>query len=193
MNRRTDTHVEITALALLLLVLAFLLTWVLVPALYGLPSVPTKHARIRAALRLADLKAGEAFADLGAGDGRTLVIAAREFGANATGIEIGPAQCLVCGVNAWRGGIRSKVRVKRGNFYKADLREMDVVFVYATSRELSRLESHLQSQLRPGARVITVGSNFPNWEATKTDRENLLFLYVMPQYGRTVEQDGAPA
>lgn len=178
-------------LALLILVLFIALLWIFVPALYGLPSVPTKHARIRAALRLADLKAGEAFADLGAGDGRTLVIAAKEFGANATGVEIGPVQCLVCVVNAWRSGVRSRVRVKRENFYKANVREMDVVFVYATSRELSRLQAHLQSQLRPGARVVTVGSNFPDWEATKIDRENLLFLYVMPQYGRTVEAGGA--
>ena len=171
----------------LLLVLTFALLWVLVPALYGLPSVPTKPDRIRAALRLADLKAGEAFADLGAGDGRTLVMAAREFGANATGIEIGPVQCLVCVVNARRGGVRSKVRVRCENFYKADVREMDVVYVYATSRELSRLQTHLQNQLKPGARVVTVGSNFPDWAPAKTDRENLLFLYVMPQYGRTVE------
>ena len=176
---------------ILLLVLTFALTWILVPALYRLPSVPTRPDRIRAALRLADLKAGEAFADLGAGDGRTLVIAAKEFGATATGIEIGPVQCLVCVVNAWRSGVRSQVRVRRGNFYRADVSEADVVFVYATSRELSRLQSHLQNQLRPGARVVTVGSNFPDWEATQTDRENLLFLYVMPQYGRTVESSGA--
>lgn len=180
-------------LVLLILILFIALLWILVPALYGLPSVPTKHARIRAALRLADLKAGEAFADLGAGDGRTLVIAAKEFGATATGIEIGPVQCLVCVLNAWKSGVRSKVRVKRGNFYKADVSKADVVFVYATSHELARLQSHLQNQLRAGARVVTVGSNFPDWTPSKIDRENLLFLYVMPQYGRTVESSGAPA
>ena len=182
----TGRYVQFVALALLLFVLFFILLWILVPALYGLPSVPTRRERIRAALRLADLKAGEAFADLGAGDGRTLVIAAKEFGAAATGIEIGPAQCLVCWLNAWANGVRSEVRVKRGNFYKADVSQADVVFVYATSRELSRLRSHLRSQLRPGARVVTIGSNFPDWEAARLDRENLLFLYAMPQYGRTI-------
>ncbi|MFZ5858255.1 MAG: SAM-dependent methyltransferase [Chloroflexota bacterium] len=169
--------------------------WILIPALYGLPSVPTRHDRVRAALRLADLKPGEAFFDLGCGDGRTLVIAAREFGANATGIEIGPVQCLVSWGNAARNGVRSKacaersrsIRVKRGNFYTADVRAADVVFVYATTRELSRLQAHLESQLRDGARVVTVGSNFPDWEPVNVDRENLIFLYVMPQYRRTVE------
>ncbi len=154
--------------------------WTLIPALYGLPSVPTRRERIRAALRLADLRAGEAFFDLGAGDGRTLVIAAREFGARATGIEIGPLQCLVSWWNARRNGVRSNVRVKRGNFYKADVSAADVVFVYATSRELRRLQAHLEGQLRAGARVVTVGSDFPDWEPDKIDRADLLFLYVMP-------------
>lgn len=161
--------------------------WILIPALYGLPSVPTNHDRIRAALRLADLRAGEVFFDLGCGDGRTLVIAAREFGAYAVGIDIGPVQCLVSAWNAFRNGVGHKVKVKRGNFYRADVRAAQVVFLYATTRELSRLQTHLQNQLRKGARVVTVGSSFPDWHAEKTDRENLIFLYAMPQYRRTVE------
>ena len=162
------------------LFLTFAALWILIPAMYGLPSVPTQHDRVHAALRLADLRAGEAFFDLGCGDGRTLVIAAREFGASATGIEIGPVQCLVSWMNAARNGIRHNVRVKRENFYRADVRAADVVYVYATTRELGRLQSHLESQLRDGVRVVTVGSNFPDWEPAKIDRENLLFLYIMP-------------
>ncbi|MEW5940837.1 MAG: hypothetical protein AB1750_14300, partial [Chloroflexota bacterium] len=104
---------EIVALVTLLFILIFALTWILVPAFYGLPSVPTRPDRIRAALRLADLRPGEAFFDLGAGDGRTLVIAAREFGAKATGIEVGPAQCLVAWVNAWASGVRPGARAER--------------------------------------------------------------------------------
>lgn len=177
----------IAAVVVLLLVLVFALTWILIPALYGLPSVPTQRERIRKALRLADLQPDETFYDLGAGDGRTLIIAAKEFGARATGIEIGPAQCLVCWVNARVNGTSTMVRVKRGDFYRADVSEADVIFVYATSRELIRLQKHLESQLRSGARVVTVGSNFADWEPVKMDRENLLFLYVMPpQYSRTI-------
>lgn len=160
--------------------LTFAALWILVPALYGLPSVPTNPDRVRAALRLADLRAGEAFFDLGCGDGRTLVIAAREFGASATGIEIGPAQCFVSAANAARNGVRSRVRVKRGDFLRADLRAADVVFVYATTRELRRLQPRLESQLRSGTRVVAVGSDFPDWEPVKTDRVNLIFVYNMP-------------
>ncbi len=60
------------------------------------------------------------------------------------------------------------------------MRAADVVFVYASSRELVRLQAHRASQLREGARVVTVGSDFLDWEPVKMDRLNLLFLYVMP-------------
>jgi cyclopropane fatty-acyl-phospholipid synthase-like methyltransferase len=69
--------------------------WLLVPALYGVPWVPTREARIRKALQLAKLQPGESLYDLGAGDGRVLLIAAKEFDAQAVGIEIGPVQCAL--------------------------------------------------------------------------------------------------
>ncbi|MBN1454167.1 MAG: class I SAM-dependent methyltransferase [Anaerolineales bacterium] len=69
--------------------------WLIVPALYGVPWVPTREKRIREALQLAKLQPGENLYDLGAGDGRVLLIAVREFGASAVGIEIGPVQCAL--------------------------------------------------------------------------------------------------
>jgi len=175
------------ALILLLIILILMLLWILVPAVYGLPSVPTRPERIRSALRLVDLKAGEALYDLGCGDGRTLVIAAREFEASATGIDVGPVQCLVSWVNALRSGVRSQVRVRLENYYGANLSGADVVFIYATSRQLVRLESHLAKQLKAGTRVVTVGSDFQIWKPAQVDTRQLIFVYEMPpQYTRTI-------
>ena len=64
-----------------ILIFILALLWILVPAFYGLPSKPTKPDRIRAALKLANLQPDEVFYDLGAGDGRVLIIAAKEFNA----------------------------------------------------------------------------------------------------------------
>jgi hypothetical protein len=89
-------------------------------------------------------------------------------------------QCLICWGNALRNGVSRQVRVKPGNFYRVDVSAADVVFVYATSRELVRLQSHLASQLCEGTRIVTAGSNFPDWEPVKVDHMNLLFLYVIP-------------
>jgi hypothetical protein len=176
----TFNNMDIVFLLLSLVLIAVGWTWYLVPAIYGLPSVHTRRDRIRAALRLANLGAGETLYDLGAGDGRVLVIAAKEFGARAVGVEVGPVQCAAAWVNALYNGVRQQVRVKWGDFLKADLRAADVVFIYATSSQALRLEKQLEAQLRPGARVVTISFDLPDWEPAGFDNRELFFLYEMP-------------
>ena len=67
-----------------------------------------------------------------------------------------------------------------GDFYKADLSDADVVFVYVTSSQTSRLLPLLERQLRPGARVVSVAADFPDWQPKLVDREMLIFVYEMP-------------
>ncbi|HUG33836.1 MAG TPA: class I SAM-dependent methyltransferase [Anaerolineales bacterium] len=154
--------------------------WVLVPALFGPPSRPTGHDRIRKALKLVNLQAGETLYDLGAGDGRVLLIAAREFDANTVGIEIGPVQCALIGLRIAASGFGNKIQLKWGNYFNADVSKADVVFVYATSREILRLARHLEGQMKPGARVVSISADFPEWEPSLFDEEDLIFVYSMP-------------
>jgi SAM-dependent methyltransferase len=158
--------------------------WVIVPAFFGPPSRPTALNRIRKALKLANLRTGETLYDLGAGDGRVLLIAAQEFGAKAVGIEIGPVQCALIGVRVIASGTGESIQLKWGNYFNADLHTADVVFVYATSREMIRLARHLGRQMKPGARVVSISADFPEWEPSKFDEEDLIFVYnVPPSYG----------
>jgi len=163
---------------LLLFLLALL--WILVPALYGLPSKPTKPDRIRKALQLVNLKQGETLYDLGAGDGRVLLIAAKEFGAKAVGIEIGLTQCLLIWLRIAVGGLRDRIQIKLGNFYKIELNDADVVFIYATSQELMKLAPYLEEKMKPGSRLVSISADFPAWEPSVFDEQNLIFSYVMP-------------
>jgi len=163
---------------LVLLILAFL--WILIPALYGLPSKPTKPDRIRKALQMVDLKPGETLYDLGAGDGRVLLIAAREFDAKVVGIEIGPVQCALIWLKILRSGLRSRIQIRMGNFYKTGLNEADVAFIYGTSREVVKLTPFLKEQMKPGSRLVSISSDFPEWEPTVFDEEQLIFGYEMP-------------
>ena len=156
------------------------LLWVIVPAMYGLPSRPTHPDRIRKALHMANLKRDEALYDLGSGDGRVLIIAAREFGAKAVGIEIGPVQRLVSRVAARNNGVSERVRIEAGDFYKSDVRNADVVFIYATSTEVTKLASHLEKQMKPGSRVVSISADFPEWEPNDFNEDKLIFLYEMP-------------
>ncbi|RPJ20556.1 MAG: hypothetical protein EHM33_28215 [Chloroflexi bacterium] len=164
--------------SLLLVILVSL--WILVPALYGLPPVPTKPERIRKALRLANIQPNEVLYDLGAGDGRVLLTAVREFGARAVGIEVGPMQCVLIWLRAVASGLGNNIQVRWGNFYKADLRDADVVFVYATSKEVVKLAPHLEKQMKKGARVVSISADFPEWEPSVFDNHDLIFVYEMP-------------
>lgn len=156
------------------------IVWILVPAFYGLPPVPTRLSRIRKALKLVKLQSNEVLYDLGSGDGRVLIIAAREFGAQAVGIEIGPVQRAFSWLKVLYNGIRHKVRIEAGNFYKADLGAADVVFVYATSKEVKKLAAHLEKQMKPGSRLVSISADFPEWEPSAFDERQLIFVYEMP-------------
>jgi SAM-dependent methyltransferase len=154
--------------------------WLLVPILSGLPWRPTETKRIRRALELARVQPGERVYDLGSGDGRVLLMAAREFGAYATGIEISPVHCLVARWMAQSQHLSERVSIRQSDFFKADLSDADVVFAYMTSREARRLRPHLEKQLRPGARVVTISFDFDGWQPDAYDNEGLIFLYEMP-------------
>jgi precorrin-6B methylase 2 len=156
-------------------IVAFL--WVIVPALYGLPPISTRRERIRRALELADLQPGEIFYDLGSGHGRVLVMAAKEFGAKAVGIEAGPVQCLISRLNALWNGVNSKVRIEAGNFYRADLHKANVVYAYLTSGFAARLQEKFERELQNGTRVVTISFDLPGWQPVFFDRENLIFVY----------------
>lgn len=163
-----------------ILIFILALLWILVPALYGLPSKPTRPDRIRKALKLVDLQPDEVLYDLGAGDGRVLLIAAKEFNAKAIGLEVGPVQCLMIWLRIAMGGLRGRARIKLANFYKTDLGDADVVFIYATSQELLKLAPHLVKQMRPGSRLVSISADFPEWEPSAFDDHDLIFVYDMP-------------
>ena len=154
--------------------------WMAVPAFFGPPSVPTRVNRIRKALQLADLQPGETIYDLGAGDGRVLLIAASEFNARAVGVEVGPVQCMLIALRALASGNGDDIHVRWGNYFKADLKDADVVFIYATSRQMGKLAGHLKGQMKPGSRLVSVSADLPEWEPVEVDELELIFLYIMP-------------
>lgn len=165
-------------LSFLVFVLALL--WILIPAFYGLPPVPTKPERIQKALKLASLRPKETLYDLGAGDGRVLLIAARDFGANAVGLEIGPLQCALIWLRAAASGFGDRIQVRWENFYKADLKAADVLFVYATSKEIAKLAPHLETTTKSGARLVSISADVGEWEPSVFDEQDLIFVYEMP-------------
>ncbi len=170
-----------TAVAWSVLLLLFLAgCWVIIPHLHGMAGVPARPRLIRRALELADVRPGEVVYDLGAGDGRALLIAAREFNARAVGLEVEPVHCAVAWLRALLGGLLSNVSVRRQNFFHADLGDADVVFLYLTPPLVERLRPQLELQLRPGTRVVSLSFPFEGWQPSDIDIGHLIFLYHMP-------------
>jgi precorrin-6B methylase 2 len=163
-----------------ILFLVVVLLWFVLPFAYGLPLITTRPERIRKALKLVNLQPNEVLYDLGAGDGRVLLIAARDFSAKAVGIEIGPFQCAWIWLRAAASGLGDRIQVRWGNFYKVDLHDADVVFVYATSREVVKLAPHLERQMKRGARLVSISADFSEWEPSAFDDGDLIFVYNMP-------------
>jgi hypothetical protein len=161
--------------------------WIIAPQRFGLPRTPTRRKWIRKALKLARVQSGETVYDLGAGDGRVLVIAAREFGARAVGIEIELLHSVAAWLWALLNGVISRVSIRRGDLFDADLRDADVVFLYLTPAFLERLRPHLESRLRPGARVVSLSFHFEGWQPMDIDIGHLIFLYEMPPQPGSIE------
>jgi len=164
------------------------ITWVYLPLLWGAPWVPARMCVARKMLELADVQPGQRVIDLGAGDGRIVTLAARGFGAQATGVEVDPIRCLIAnGLIALRG-LRNRARVQWGSMYSVDLADADVVIFYLWPKANRRLEPILAAGLRPGAKVVTHQFSMINWHPIAVDQESRIYLY---EIGRTEMDIGA--
>ena len=134
------------------------------PYFTGAPWVPMPLDTARRMLQLADVRPGETVYDLGSGDGRVVIAAARNFGATAIGVEIDPLRTLISRTAIALLGLRSRARVARANLFDVDLRDADVVTVYLLPKANARLALKLRSELKPGARVVTLTYHLPGWE-----------------------------
>ncbi len=171
---------NILLIVLAVIVLTVCVLWFVVPLATGLPWVPSHEKRIRKALQMAGLQPGERLYDLGAGDGRVLVIAAREFGAFAVGIEISPVHCLIAWFRALFYGMSRQISIRCSSFFSTRIEEADVVFAYVTPGHASRLRPFLERQLKNGARVVTLSAEIEGWQPDDIDSSELVFLYYIP-------------
>ncbi len=161
-------------------VVALCVLWFVIPLTTGLPWVPAREKRIRTALKMSGLKPGERLYDLGAGDGRVLIIAAREFGAHAVGVEISPVHCLIAWFRALFSGNNRRVSIRCGNFFSTGIEDADVVFAYITPGITSRLRPFLESQLKNGTRIVILSAEMEGWQPDDIDNQDLVFLYQFP-------------
>ena len=146
-----------------------------------------KSARIASALIGAGLQPGEKLVDLGAGDGRIVITAARHFRARAVGIEIDPLRCLTANLIIRLLGLQSSARVHYADLFNFDISDANVVALYLTRETNQRLKEHLEEQLPAGARVVSHAFPFPDWNPTIIDDTRLIFVYEVGNTGPEVK------
>lgn len=120
-------------------------------------------------LTLAQLKAGEVFFDLGAGDGRTVIMAAKEFGARAVGVELREDLAKRALSTVYEEGLQDRVTIVNGDMFNVDLTSADVVFLYLTTSANEKIKPKLEVELRTGARVVSHDYEIVGWKPLKVD------------------------
>jgi precorrin-6B methylase 2 len=159
---------------LLVLVLAFSLIWTHPK---GAPWVPSSMKTVQQMLDLAEIKPDEMVYDLGCGDGRIVVTAALRFKARAVGIELDPFRWLWCQILITVLGLRDRVKILHGDFFKHDLGEADIVTCYLLPDTNKRLQEKLLEELKPDTRVVSNTFLFPDIRETALNGKSRLYLF----------------
>jgi len=169
----------IRALGLVVLVNAVWVVSVLWTQLRGAPWVPTPMHKVHKMLHMAGVGPGDTVYDLGCGDGRLVIAAARRFGARAVGIEIDPLRYLLCQLRITLLGLRDRVRIVHGDFFHQDLGRADVVTCFLLTSTNKKLLGKFKRELPPGARVVSNRFTFPGLFLVDQDTQANLYLYQL--------------
>ncbi|NHJ87792.1 MAG: SAM-dependent methyltransferase [Asgard group archaeon] len=143
----------------------------------GAPWVPTRIKKVHKMLELASVKKDDLVYDLGCGDGRVLIIAARKYGAKAVGVEIDLIRFLWCQFLITILFLRKKVKVIYGDLFAQDLSKADVIFCYLLQSTNDRLEDKLQKELQPHTRVVSNTFYFHQLPMIAMDEQYRLYAY----------------
>ena len=154
------------------------------------PFVPSPSQVIQYMLKLADLKPGEVFFDLGAGDGRTVIMAAKSFGARSVGVELREDLAKKALSTIHESGLSDRVTIVNGDMFSVNLTSADVVFLYLTTSANEKIRPKLEQDLRKGVRVVSHDYEIVGWKPLRVENycenpklgypSHTIYLYEKP-------------
>jgi SAM-dependent methyltransferase len=148
---------------------------IMFPYYIGGPWIPSEMGDVRQMLKLANIQPGELVVDLGAGDGRIIFLAAREYRARTIAVEISAIRSVLIWIKARLFRVQGQVQVKFGSLYHVDLSQADVVTLYLMPDAVNKLQDKLERELKPGARVVT--NSYPVGDWPFVVRKEFIYLY----------------
>jgi ubiquinone/menaquinone biosynthesis C-methylase UbiE len=147
------------------------------------PYVRTPDHVVSAMLKLAGVKASDLVYDLGCGDGRIVISAAKEYGARGVGIDIDPERIQEARDKARKAGVEALVRFEVNDLFAADIHNATVVALYLLPDVNLRLRPKLLKELKPGTRIISHDFNMGDWKPDKqalVDVGSRIYLWTTP-------------
>ncbi len=156
------------------------------------PFITTPEEVVERMLALADTRVGEYVIDLGSGDGRIVIMAAKQFGAHGLGLDLDEKLVRISRENASRAGVAGRAAFEVRDVMRADVSRADVVTIYLLPALMRRLQPKLLDEMKPGARIVTHAFAFEGWRPDRTERvrltrrhegqgdESTVFLWVVP-------------
>ena len=147
------------------------------------PDFPSPQEVIERMLQMAHLQPGEMVYDLGSGEGRIVITAARKFKARAVGIELSPGLCKEASGRIKALGLEDRVKIVHANMLNVDLRPADVVTIYLLTSANELLKPNLERDLKPGARVVSHDFQIRGWKPSVVEqieaegRPRTIYLY----------------
>jgi SAM-dependent methyltransferase len=145
--------------------------------------VPTRQPVVDAMLKLADVKGSDIVYDLGCGDGRIVITAAKEYGAKGKGIDIDPKRIKEAKENATEANVNDKVEFVLANLFESDVSEASVVILYLLNSLNLKLRPILLEQLKPGTRIVSHSFHMGDWEPEKKEVVDgaTIYLWTVPE------------
>lgn len=145
--------------------------------------VPTRQAVVDAMLKLAKVTKNDVVYDLGSGDGRIPITAAKTYGAKGKGIDIDPQRIKEANANAEKAGVTDKVEFEQANLFESDFSEATVVTLYLLNSLNMKLRPILLEQLKPGTRIVSHAFNMGDWEPEQTMQVDgaTIHLWTVPE------------
>lgn len=131
------------------------------------PYVPTTEAAVQAMLKLADVRKTDVVYDLGCGDGRIVITAAKSLGARGVGIDINPVRIGEAKENARKEGVEKLVRFEENDLFDADIHEATVVTLFLLPHINLKLRPKLLQDLKPGTRIVSNTFDMGDWKPEK--------------------------
>ena len=133
------------------------------------PFVPSPLSVIEHMLKLAELQPGEVLFDLGAGDGRTVTMAAKIFGARAVGVELREdlAKKALRSIN--ETSLANRITIVNGDLFNVNLKSADVVFLYLTTSANEKIRPKLENELKKGVRIVSHDYEIVGWRPIKIE------------------------